>query len=100
MTKIILKFKDAVLKEIPVEKELITIGRKPDNDIEIDNLAVSGHHARIFKAGDWFLIEDLDSLKLLIYALQKLAVDAERREVGIPKAFLKAFEEGDNGQKN
>ena len=62
MTKIILKFKDAVLKEIPVEKELITIGRKPDNDIEIDNLAVSGHHARIFKAGDWFLIEDLDSL--------------------------------------
>ncbi len=28
MTKIILKFKDAVLKEIPVEKELITIGRK------------------------------------------------------------------------
>lgn len=62
MTKIILKFKDAVLKEIPVEKELITIGRKPDNDIEIDNLAVSGHHARILKAGDWFLIEDLDSL--------------------------------------
>ena len=62
MTKIVLKFRDAALKEIPVEKELITIGRKPDNDIEIDNLAVSGHHARIFKAGDWFLIEDLDSL--------------------------------------
>ena len=62
MTKIVLKFRDAPLKEILVEKELITIGRKPDNDIEIDNLAVSGHHARIFKAGDWFLIEDLDSL--------------------------------------
>jgi pSer/pThr/pTyr-binding forkhead associated (FHA) protein len=62
MTKIVLKFKDAVLNEIPVERELVTIGRKPDNDICIDNLAVSGHHARIFKAGDWFLIEDLDSL--------------------------------------
>ena len=62
MTKIILKFKDKVLQEISVEKELITIGRKPDNDIEIDNLAVSGHHARIFKMDDWFLIEDLDSL--------------------------------------
>jgi pSer/pThr/pTyr-binding forkhead associated (FHA) protein len=62
MTKIILKFKDTVLKEIPVEKELVTIGRKSDNDIQIDNLGVSGHHARIFKAGDWFLIEDLDSL--------------------------------------
>jgi pSer/pThr/pTyr-binding forkhead associated (FHA) protein len=62
MTKIILKFKDKVLKEIPVEKELITIGRKPDNDIEIDNLAVSGHHARIFKMEDWFLVEDLNSL--------------------------------------
>ena len=62
MTKIILQFKDAVLKEIPVEEELVTIGRKADNTICIDNLAVSGHHARIFKAGDWFLIEDLDSL--------------------------------------
>ena len=62
MTKIILKFRDKALKEIPVEKELITIGRKPDNDIEIDNLAVSGHHARIFKMEDWFLIEDLHSL--------------------------------------
>jgi pSer/pThr/pTyr-binding forkhead associated (FHA) protein len=62
MTKIILKFKDKVLKEVPVEKELITVGRKPDNDIEIDNLAVSGHHARIFKMEDWFLIEDLNSL--------------------------------------
>jgi pSer/pThr/pTyr-binding forkhead associated (FHA) protein len=62
MTKIILKFKDTVLNEIPVEKELVTIGRRSDNDIQIDNLAVSGHHARIFKAGDWFLIEDLDSL--------------------------------------
>ena len=62
MTKIILKFRDKVLQEISVEKELITIGRKPDNDIEIDNLAVSGHHARIFKMEDWFLIEDIDSL--------------------------------------
>jgi len=62
MTKIILKFKDKVLKEIPLEKELITVGRKPDNDIEIDNLAVSGHHARIFKMEDWFLVEDLNSL--------------------------------------
>jgi pSer/pThr/pTyr-binding forkhead associated (FHA) protein len=62
MTKIILKFKDTVLKEISLEKELLTVGRKPDNDIQIDNLAVSGHHARIFKAGEWFLVEDLDSL--------------------------------------
>jgi len=62
MTKIILKFKDKVLKEIPVEKERITIGRKADNDIAIDNLAVSGHHARIFKMEDWFLVEDLNSL--------------------------------------
>jgi pSer/pThr/pTyr-binding forkhead associated (FHA) protein len=62
MTKIILKFKDKVLREIPVEKELITVGRKSDNDIEIDNLAVSGHHARIFKMEDWFLVEDLNSL--------------------------------------
>ena len=35
------------LKEIPLDKERLTIGRKPQNDIQIDNLAISGEHAVI-----------------------------------------------------
>ncbi|MCG6553027.1 MAG: FHA domain-containing protein [Candidatus Magnetominusculus sp. LBB02] len=62
MAKILLKFKEAALKEIPLDKETITIGRKATNDIHVDNLAVSGAHARIFKKGEQFYIEDLSSL--------------------------------------
>lgn len=61
MPKLLLKFNAAVLKEIPIEKEILTVGRKPDNDIVIDNPAVSGHHCKIFKQGEGFYLEDLDS---------------------------------------
>jgi hypothetical protein len=39
----------------------MTIGRKPENDIQIDNLAVSSHHARIDKTGPDFILTDLQS---------------------------------------
>jgi pSer/pThr/pTyr-binding forkhead associated (FHA) protein len=45
--KLLLKFNAAVVKDIPVIKTTYTIGRKPDNDIVIDNMAVSGHHAKL-----------------------------------------------------
>src|SRR5712691_11523105 len=48
MPKIFLKFNEQVLKEIPLDKPRLTIGRKPDNDLVIDNPAMSGHHALIF----------------------------------------------------
>ena len=51
MPKVTLKFKEAVLKEIQLDKEVITIGRNPDNDIHIDNPAVSGSHAKIINEG-------------------------------------------------
>jgi len=62
MAKVLLKFKEAVVKEIPLEQDVITIGRKPDNNIMIDNQAVSGHHAKIIKDGNSFFIEDTQSL--------------------------------------
>ena len=62
MAKVLLKFKEAVLKEIPLDKEATTIGRKEENDIVIDNQAVSGHHAKIVQEGGSFFIEDLSSL--------------------------------------
>ncbi len=39
MATVILKFKEAAIKEIPLEKDIMTIGRKDDNDIVIDNQA-------------------------------------------------------------
>jgi len=62
MLRILLKFNEAVLREIESSKEQITIGRKAENDIQIDNVAVSGEHARIIKGPDHYFIEDLNSL--------------------------------------
>src|SRR6185295_15511961 len=50
-----------VLKEIPLTKERTTIGRKPHNDIHIDNLAVSGEHAVIVTIMNDCILEDLGS---------------------------------------
>ena len=47
MPRLILSMDGLVLKEMPLEKERTTIGRKPHNDIQIDNLAISGEHAAI-----------------------------------------------------
>ena len=62
MAKLYLKFENSVLKEITMSQAPTTIGRLPDNTIQIDNLAVSGHHARITWANDHYEIEDLGSL--------------------------------------
>jgi pSer/pThr/pTyr-binding forkhead associated (FHA) protein len=62
MAKVLLKFKEAAIREIPLDKDVITIGRKADNDIVIDNQAVSGYHARIKKEGQSLFIEDASSL--------------------------------------
>jgi pSer/pThr/pTyr-binding forkhead associated (FHA) protein len=50
-----------VLKDIPLAKERMTIGRKPHNDIQIDNLAISGEHAVIVTILNDSFLEDLDS---------------------------------------
>ena len=62
MAKLILKFKDAMLQEIPITKSTVTIGRVDKNDIKIENLAVSRQHAKIVQDGDRYIIEDLNSL--------------------------------------
>lgn len=61
MPKLILSMDGLVLKEIVLAKERTLIGRKPINDIQIDNLSISGQHAVITHIlGDTFL-EDLNS---------------------------------------
>lgn len=61
MDKLILNFKESTLKEYPMDKDVFTIGRKPENDIQIDNPVVSGKHARVFKEGRKVIVEDLGS---------------------------------------
>lgn len=57
-----LKFKDNVISEHRLEKgQSMTIGRREDNTVCIENLAVSGHHAKIDSVGDGFLLTDLQS---------------------------------------
>src|ERR1700740_1125883 len=62
MAKLLLKFESAVIREVPIGRTPITIGRAPDNVLQIDNLAVSNHHARILSQSTGVRIEDLDSL--------------------------------------
>ncbi len=59
--KLILKFKDTVVAEYELTQEETTIGRKEDNTIHVDNLAVSSRHARVLKIGQKIILEDLGS---------------------------------------
>lgn len=61
MARLILSMDGLVLKEIPLNKERIAIGRKSHNDIQIDNLAISGDHAVVVTILDDSFLEDLNS---------------------------------------
>ena len=62
MAKLSLKFEKTELKHIALTADIVTIGRLPDNDMQVDNPAVSGHHAKIFWDGEHFIVEDNGSL--------------------------------------
>lgn len=76
MAKLVLKFEQSVLKEVAIGDRPVTIGRLPDNDIQIDNLAVSSHHARVFKDGNNVVVEDLNSLNGTFVNNQRIAKTA------------------------
>jgi len=59
--KLILSMDGGIIKEYPLNKERITIGRKAHNDIVIDNLAVSGEHAAVVTILNDSFLDDLDS---------------------------------------
>jgi len=60
MPRLILKSDSRVLKD-HVVGAMSTIGRRPDNTIVVDDAAVSGHHACVFRDGDELVVEDLES---------------------------------------
>lgn len=62
MPILIFKFKDTAIGEYLLQKGLsLTIGRRKNNDVVIENLAVSGHHAKIDSVNDEFVLIDLQS---------------------------------------
>lgn len=61
MGKLVISMDGVVIKEVPITKEKTTLGRRPYNDVVIDNLAVSGEHAALQLVGADVFIEDLNS---------------------------------------
>ncbi len=61
MPKLMLRFEAAFIREIKLDKTSLTFGRKPDNDVVLDNAAVSGHHCKMYESGGTWFVEDLNS---------------------------------------
>lgn len=62
MPTITLRFKNNIIETREIQPgQSLTIGRLESNDIVIENLAVSGHHAKIDSVGEGFLLTDLQS---------------------------------------
>jgi len=62
MAKLSLMFKERIVKEVPVGGRPVKIGRSPDNDLVVDNLAVSNDHARVYFDSGRLVVEDRGSL--------------------------------------
>lgn len=61
MAKLIVSIDGVVIREVELTKERTSIGRRPYNDVVIDNLAVSGEHAALVRSEGVFFAEDLNS---------------------------------------
>ena len=61
MPKLIVSLEEKVVEEIPIDKDIVTIGRRTDNDICLDNLSISGYHSQIKTVLNDCFLEDLNS---------------------------------------
>ncbi len=62
MAKLSLMFDEKLVKEVPIGNRPVRIGRAPDNDLVVDNLAVSNDHARVYFDSGRLVVEDRGSL--------------------------------------
>jgi len=62
MAKLSLMFEDKLVKEVPIGSKPVRIGRSPDNDLVVDNLAVSNDHERVYFESGRLVVEDRGSL--------------------------------------
>lgn len=76
MAKIILSLDGASVKEYELDQEIVTIGRKTDNDIHVEDKAVSGNHAKILTILNDSFIEDLNSTNGTLVNGQKITKHA------------------------
>jgi hypothetical protein len=103
MPRMIVSIDGVVIKEVQLTKERTTLGRRPYNDIVIDNLAVSGEHAAIHMAPGGVEVEDLGSTNGT-YVNAKAVKRQELRngdtvEVGKYKIRFLQDAEGENFEK-
>jgi pSer/pThr/pTyr-binding forkhead associated (FHA) protein len=94
MPKFLLQFEGAVIKEIQAKDE-ITVGRRPDNDVVIDNPAVSGRHCKIVRTGDTYFVEDLNSTNGVFLNAKKIIKSGLQNNdvIGIAKHALKFIDD-------
>ncbi|WP_035060221.1 FHA domain-containing protein [Andreprevotia chitinilytica] len=95
MAKLLLCLEGNVIKEFRLNRDRFTIGRRANNDLQIDNLAVSGEHAAITTVGRDVFVEDLDSTNGTILngspVKRQLLQDGD--EVTIGKYVIKFWKE-------
>jgi pSer/pThr/pTyr-binding forkhead associated (FHA) protein len=98
MIKLELKFKERVLKKVETEKPEITFGRSPNNDIQIDNLAVSKQHAKLIKQNDQYTLEDLNSTNGTFLNDEKITRAALKNDdlISVEKYALAIYYIGEN----
>ena len=103
MPKMIVSIDDVVIKEVQLTKDRTTLGRRPYNDIVIDNLAVSGEHAVLHMNAADVVIEDLNSTNGTYVngkAVKKQALqNGDGIEVGKYKIRFVADSDADNFDK-
>jgi pSer/pThr/pTyr-binding forkhead associated (FHA) protein len=103
MPKMIVSIDEVVIKEVQLTKDKTTLGRRPYNDIVIDNLAVSGEHAVIHMNGPEVVLEDLNSTNGTYVngkAVKKQALqNGDGIEVGKYKIKFVGDSAGDNFDK-
>jgi hypothetical protein len=76
--KLILSLDGSVVKEYDITGKTLTIGRKHDNDIQLNDMTVSGRHARISVVPGFVFVEDLDSTNGTLvngYHINKVALE-------------------------
>ena len=74
MPKLVVSLDGVVIKEVQLTKDKTTLGRRPYNDIVIDNLAVSGEHAVLQMVGHDVYIEDQNSTNGSYLRIRKRAL--------------------------
>ena len=98
MAKIIVSLDDNMIKVVPLNKDRMTLGRRPYNDIVVDNLAVSGEHAALQVIGHEYFIEDLNSTNGTFINEQKIKRQILKNgdTIEIGKYAIKYVQDGAN----